>query len=469
MKTKSNNNMIISAALSLAIIFSACGEKGETLAPDPETQTTDTLLAVAIDNDAFAFGSKGIETFILSVVNTTEWEVRNEASWVVTEKQADNTLRVNVTPSRNPLDRSATLTIVATNPDQGETSFVVTQAHGTPRLYVRQLQGGIAVRHCSENGLWATGQKSTQVVVADISKLSDDAYTGTLTSMNGVHSIDNTGKPYENGCSGDGTLYSDYETQRAVDNGVDQEFSPAHYTPYIMRNNRRIDLPHPETYATSNIAIEGYVTRHLYQGCIPDKVSADGKHIYGRLMNTQSMWFAAKWTRIGATNDYTFKVLGLNGDGDLNSWDTVYSEFEGATYMTIEPASFLCPQNVSGLSVYGKYACGHYGASLSGGGQLFRYDMEADQLDLLDATGIAVYITDDGTLFTADNTVYKVGAAAPITLKEWLTEIYGEEIANSVGYQNMGSVSVDYSTTILYDPSSIGGSNGASYIITVEP
>lgn len=458
--------LIASAALALAISFSACSEKSETPASDKEDPPQDTLRAVAIDQNAFRFGSKGIETFSLSVDNTADWEVRNDAAWVIAEKQPDNTLRLRVTPSRSLTDRSATLSIVAANEAQGEASFVVTQDHGSPVLYIRQLVGGIFVRHCSENGLWVTGQKSTEIVVVDVTKLADSTYIGERTSMGGVHSIDNNGKPYENGCSADGSIYSGYETQSAVDNGLDQEYFPGHYTPYIMRNNRKITLSYPETYATSNIYEEGYLTRHLYQGCIPDRMSADGKHIYGRLMNSQNMWFAAKWTRVGATNDYTFKVLGQSSEGDLNSWEKVFVEFEGAMYMTIEPVSFLCPQNVSGLSLYGKYACGHYGAGLSSGGQLFRYDMEADRLELLDATGIALYITDEGELFDSSNRVHRPGSAATITLREWLVEKYGEGIAGQIGAGlNMGSVSAGYTTTVLFDPYSVG----TSYIITVEP
>ncbi|MDR0565489.1 MAG: BACON domain-containing protein [Prevotellaceae bacterium] len=473
MKKKFNNNnsnMLTAAALIFAVTLAACGKDGDMSASNPDEKAQDTLAAVAIDKNVLNFGSNGNETYSVSVDNTSEWEVQSSASWVTAEKQPDNTLRISVAPSRSLVDRADTITIVSANAAQEAALLVVTQKAGKPKLYIRQLQGGVPARHCSENGLWVAGQKSTAVVVVDVTKLSDESYTGAPTTMpGGVHSIDNNGKPYENGCSADGAIYSDYDTKAAVDYGPAEEFFPAGYAPYIMRNNRKIALSYPETYATSAIAVEGYVTRHMYQGCIPDKVSADGKHIYGRLMNTNNMWFAAKWTRIGATNNYAFKELGLNKDGDLNRWDTLYNEFEGETYMTIEPVSFLCPQNVSGLSLYGKYACGHYGSSLSGGGQLFRYDMEADRLELLDATGIALYVTDDGTLFSGDNKVYKLGSTAPITLKEWLVEKYGSSIADQIGNNlNMGSVSADYATTVLFDPSSLS-SMGVSYIITVEP
>lgn len=456
------------AALSLA--FSSCGEKGEATPSTPDEQPPDTLSTVAIDKDAFHFESNGYETFSVSVENTSEWEVQYDAPWVTVEKRPDNTLLIRVAPSYSLEDRTATITIVASNGAQGEASFVVTQERATPVLYIRRLAGGIPARHSSESGLWVMGQKSTDVVVVEVAKLADESYTGTQVYMQGgAHSIDNSGKPYENGCSADGTIYSSYDTKGAVDQGTAGEYFPAEYTPYIMRNNRRITLSYPDTFATSNISMPGYVTRHMYQGCIPDKMSADGKHIYGRLMNTNNMWFAARWTRIGATNSYTFKLLGLNGDGDLNRWDTLYTEVEGKMFMTIEPSSFLCPQNVSGLSVYGKYACGHYGASLSGGGQLFRYDMEADRLELLDATGIALHVTDDGTLFSSDNKVYKLGTAAPVTLREWLVEKYGSSIADQVGDNlTMGSVSAGYTTTVLFDPVAVT-SQGASYIITVEP
>jgi hypothetical protein len=457
-------------ALIAALLLASACSKNETPAPDPEPEPQpEETLPVTINQNAFRFGSKAVETFSLSIGNTTAWDVRNDAPWVIAEKQPDNTLRITATPSRMPVDRSATLTVAATNPEQGEASFTVTQAHGTPVLYIRPLLGSIGVRHCSENGRWVAGQKAEQTIIVDVNSLADDTYAGMLTSLpGGVHSIDNNGTPHSGGCSGDGSIYSDYDTQSAVDNGPNAEFFPARYIPYIMRNNRKIELAYPATYPTSNIAVEGYVTRHMYQGCIPDKVSADGKYIYGRLMNVNNGWFAARWTRIGATNDYTFKELGLNGDGDLNVWDTLYTQFEGNTYMTIEPKSFLCAQNVSGLSMYGKYACGHYGASMSGGGQLFRYDMEADRLDLLDATGVALYITDDGTLFTSDNKVYKLGSNTYGSLGDWITETYGSDIAGQIPSElRMGSVSADNTTTVLFpDPMAL---SPISYIITIEP
>ena len=478
MKTKFNNTLMMAAALIFAVALGSCDKKSDET-PPPEEKELVEIEPIAVNvTELPKFGSKANETGIVSIGNTTEWEVRNEASWVIAEKQPDNTLRVRVTKSRNLLDRSATLTVVAANSAQGEASFVVTQAHGTPRLYTRQLAGGIPVRHVSENGLWATGQKSVNVVVVDINEIVDDStYIGTQIMMaGGAHSIDNNGKPYENGCSADGTIYSGYDTRNAVDEGPDAEYFPAHYTPYIMRNNRKIELSYPSTYTTSNIEEPGYITRHMYQGCIPDKMSADGKYIYGRLMNTNMMWFAAKWTRIGSTNEYVFKELGRHSDGDLNSWKKVFFEHQGERFMSVQREQFLCAQNVSGLSINGKYACGHlvnsdmddddeYDDGMQNGGPLFRYDMEADRLELLDATGIALYVTDDGTLFDSNNKVYKLGAAAPITLNEWLTEIYGSTVAKDVlpGLA-MGSVSADYSTTILFDVLST-----FSCIITVEP
>jgi hypothetical protein len=452
--------LMIAAA---AIIFSACSGDNETPAPDPQPQETGPL---TINQNTFRFGSKAVETFSLSIGNTTEWEVRNDAPWVITEKQADNTLRITATPSRLLVDRSATLTVAATNAELGEASFVVTQAHGTPKLYVRTLIGGTYARHCSENGRWATGQQGTSVVVVDIYQLTDENYTGTLTTLDGgVHSIDNNGNPYENGCSADGTIYTAYDTQDAVDN-PGGEYFPARYIPYIMRNNRRIDLSYPSTYTTSDVTMEEYRTWHMYQGCIPDKMSADGKYIYGRLMNIQLMWFAAKWTRIGTTNNYTFKVLGLESDGDLNTWEAVPTDNPGE--MVVNPVSFLAPQNISGLSIRGKYACGHYGSSLGGGGQLFRYDMEAEQLELLNATGIALHITDDGTLFTGDNRVYKLGSSTPMSLNAWLAETYGETIAGQISSVVMGSVSADYTTTVLFFMGD-DETPPTTYIITVEP
>ncbi|MDR3184642.1 MAG: BACON domain-containing protein [Prevotellaceae bacterium] len=466
MKTKFNNIIMMVAVPVLAIAFPACNKNNET--PTPKPPDPQEILAISIDKNTFHFGSKANETHTLSVENTTEWEVRNTASWVSAEKLPDNTLRITATPSRLLHDRATTLTVAATNPEQGEASFVVTQAHGTPRLYTRTLQGGITARHCSENGRWATGQKSTAIIVVDITKLADQSYTGTRVSLErGVHSIDNNGKPYSGGCSGDGTIYSDYDTQGAVDQGPDKEFFPNRYIPYIMRNDRKINLSYPGTYSTSTITVPGYVSRHKYQGCIPDKMSADGKHIYGRLMNTDNGWFAAKWTRIGTSNTYTFKELGLYSDGDLNKWDTVKTEHEEKNFMTITPKQFLCAQHISGLSLYGKYACGHYGSSLIGGGQLFRYDMEADKLELLeDASGIALYITDDGTLFATNDRVYKIGQTESISTHDWIVEVYGETIASQVvGSMTVGSVSADYSTTVLFS----GLTDGPSYIITVEP
>jgi hypothetical protein len=458
--------------LTVAIAFTACSKNSET--PEPETEPQE-MRAIEISQSACTFTSKAIETFSISIGGTDKWEVRNEAAWVIAEKQPDNTLRVTTIPSRSLLKRTATVTIVAANAAQGEASFTVTQDPGKPVGYVRILPGNIALRHCSENGQWATGQFGPAVRVVDISKLAEDEnYLGTQVSMEkGVHSIDNNGTPHYGGCSADGTIYSEYDTRTAENPDTGQEWWPAHYTPYIMRNNRRIDLAYPGTYTTSNIVVEGYEPRHYYQGCIPDKMSADGKYIYGRLMNVNNGWFACKWTRVGTTNEYTFKELGLNSDGDLNKWDTLYTDFEGKKYMSVEPVNFLCPQNVSGLSMNGKYACGHYGESLSGGGQLFRYDMDADKLELLTGNGIALHITDDGTLFDSSNKVWKVGSNTPGTLRSWLVETYGENVAGQV-YPScvMGSVSADKSTTILFDLNyqiDKDNSAAATYIITVEP
>jgi hypothetical protein len=447
------NFFIFNLLLTVAIAFAACSKNNETPDPEPDPDPQETAL-IEISESACSFTSSAVGIYSISVKGTDKWDVRNEAAWVIAEKQPDNTLRVTTIPSRLPHDRTATVTIVAANEAQGEASFTVKQDPGTSFVRIRILPGGIALRYCSENGLWATGQKGTAVRVVNIEEiLKDKNYSGTVVTMdNGVHSIDNNGKPYSGGCSADGTIYSEYAMQRAVDDGG-PEWWPAHYTPYIMRNNRRIDLSYPSTYTTSNIVEDGYAPRHYYQGCIPDKMSADGKYIYGRLMNVNNGWFACKWTRVGATNDYTFKELGLQSDGDLNVWEKKIVEHEGEMFMTVEPVSFLCPQNSSGLSLNGKYACGHYGESLGGGGQLFRYDMDADRLELLPGTnGIALYITDDGTLFDSNNRVWKLGSTTSITLREWLTEIYGETAAGQVypGYV-MGSVSADYSTTVLFD------------------
>jgi hypothetical protein len=401
--------------------------------------------------------------------------VRNAPAWVVAEKQPDNTLRVTAIPSRSLTDRAATLTVVAANPAQGEASFVVTQAHGTPVVISRMLAGGIAVRHVSENGRWAAGQRTAAVVVVDIHKLLDDPdYTGELLpAMGGVLSVDNNGKPYLYGCSADGSIYTDVETKPAVDKGPGKEFFPSHATPYIMRNGRPIDLNYPSTYVTSNIPPPRGRMWHGYMGCYPDKMSADGKYIYGRLRNLDYNigWFACKWTRRGTSNEYDFRVLGQDNDADytstLNYWDFEAHENPEGDPFVIVPGMFLCPQNISGLSMYGKYACGHYSSAFASGGTLFRYDMETDELEQLNYSGIALHITDDGTLFDSAGRVHELGAAAPITMRDWLTKIYGENIASEGGPSGIGSVSAGYTTTILYNPDI--SQPTASHIITVEP
>jgi hypothetical protein len=455
--------MMMVAAMVAASMFAGCSTSPEVIAPDePEGE----LQPIAIDGTDFQFGSKAVERHQLSVMNTTDWTVTNETDWVLTEKRPDNTLYITVQPSRSLVDRAATLTVAATNAAQGAATFVVNQRHGTPTLYIRQLNGGIAVRHVSADGRWAVGQRASTSVVIEVAKLADSTYAGALVNMpNGSKSIDNNGKPYHGGCAADGSMYCDYDSQDVSYNG--DEFFPSVHTPYVVRNNRKLTLPMPATYSTSTISEDGFsVPLHQYQGCIPDKMSADGKHIFGRLVATGVMWVAAKWTRIGNTNDYEFKELGQNADGDLNKWEKVFTEFEGKRYMTTQPVSFLCPQNVSGLSPYGKYACGHYGGSMSGGGQLWRYDMEANALELLnESNSIAVFITDEGDLFTEElsNHVYRIGKP-PITLRQWIAEVYGSEIAENIGFVGMGGVSADKSTTVLY-----GVGNTMSYIITVEP
>jgi hypothetical protein len=470
MKTTFNNIIMMATAITMAVAFAACSKNNETPEPEEPEPGTEKTTPIRVDQSACSFTSGAVGTYNISVSGTTDWEVRNEAAWVITEKQSDNTLRVMVTPSRNPQERIATLTIVAANEAQGAASFTVKQDPGKPVVSIRLLPGYIPLRHCSENGLWVTGQKSDIVRVLSVEEmLKDESYLGTQVTMNGgVHSIDNNGKPYSDGCTADGTIYTGYDQSGAKDDGG-EEWWPNHYTPYIMRNNRKIELNYPKDYHTSNIEEEGYATRHYYQGCIPDKMSADGKFIYGRLMNVNNGWFACKWTRIGTTNEYTFKELGLNSDGDLNKWEKSFVDFEGKTYMNYVPESFLCPQNISGLSPYGKYACGHYGSDLGGGGQLFRYDMEADKLELLNANGIALYITDDGTLFDASNRVWKLGANTSITLREWLVETYGEKIVGQIvsGFA-MGSVSPDNTTTLLFAIDSQTGVT-TNYIITVVP
>jgi hypothetical protein len=459
--------MLIAA---LTVTLSACNTNEDPSTPETPGITTPEIPPLTIDHSTFHFNSKATETLLVTVRNTTEWEVLHEAAWITAEKQSDSTLLVTATPARVLADRSATLTFTAADPEQGEATLVVTQDHGTPKFYTPQLEGGIHARHSSENGLWITGQKGTAVIVADVNKLiTDPRYQGTvLNSDGGVHSIDNNGKPYGAGCNADGTMYTGYDVRPAQDNGADQEFFPSRYIPYIMRNNRKIMLAYPETTPLDNIEEPGYLPRHMYQGCIPDRMSADGKYIYGRMMNTNTMWFAAKWTRIGDTNEYTFKEIGLHEDGDMNTWQKIFEDFEGQTFMTIEPVGFLAPQNVSGLSQYGKYACGHYGASLSGGGQLFRYNMETEELQLLDAQGVALYITDDGTLFDSSSRVYAPGSTTSTgTVKSWIASIYGETIANQIpGHLVMGSTSADYSTTVLFtnDPY-----EPLSFIITIEP
>jgi hypothetical protein len=240
--------------------------------------------------------------------------------------------------------------------------------------------------------------------------------------------------------------------------------------PYIIRNSRKIALAYPETTPLDNIEESGYITRHMYMGCIPDKVSADGKYIYGRLMNSNNMWFAAKWTRVGDSNEYTFKELGQYEDGDMNVWEKVFTEQDGKTYLIIQPIAFLRPQNVTGLSQNGRYACGFHGNSLTGGGQLFRYDMEAEQLQMLSAEGTAMHITDDGTLFDDIGNVHLLDSNTPIRVKEWITRTYGagiaEEVVTASPYLLVNYVSTDYTTAILY---SIDQYETKSYIITVEP
>jgi hypothetical protein len=460
------------AALMLAL--SACSKNNDTPpdpGPDPDPQESPITVDVTT---ALQFGSKAIETHSVSVGNTTEWEVRNEAAWVVAEKQPDNTLRVTATPSRSLTDRAATLTVVAANTAQGEASFAVTQAHGTPVVITRMLQKGIAVRHVSENGRWAAGQRGEEVVVADIDLLlSDPEYTGKIVatpSPGGVHSIDNNGKPYVYGCSADGTIYTGDEQLPTRDDAETGEWFPSHHVPYIMRYNNRIDLNYPSTYLTSTYVSPASVTTHAYMGCIADKMSADGKYIYGRLMNVNNGWFACKWTRIGTTNNYEFRLLGQESDppleSSLNVWNWVPSE-GNPSYYVLEPETFLCAQNISGLSMYGKYACGHYGGGLGSGGQLFRYDMENDELELLNYSGIALHVTDDGTLFDSTYKVHIKGNTTPLPLGDWLTQIYGEDIATQGGLLGMGSVSAGYTTTILYNPDI--SQPTASHIITVEP
>jgi hypothetical protein len=459
---------------ALALTLSACNKNNET-PPEPDPDEPQELPITVDVTTALRFGSKAIETFSVSVGGTTAWEVQNEASWVVAEKQPDNTLRLTATPSRSPFDRSATLTVAATNTAQGTASFVVTQAHGTPQAITRMLVNGIAVRHVSENGRWAAGQRGEQVVVADIDLLlSDENYAGVIVatpSPGGVHSIDNNGKPYVYGCSADGSIYTDDEQQPARDDAATGEWYPSHHVPYIMRNNRRIDLNYPSAYETAAFTSPAGVTSHAYMGCIADKMSADGKYIYGRLMNVNMGWFAAKWTRIGTTNDYEFRLLGQEGDpplkSSLNVWNWVPSE-GNPSYYVLEPQTFLCAQNISGLSMYGKYACGHYGGTLSGGGQLFRYDMENEKLELLEgANGLAVHVTDDGSLFDSSNRVHVKGNSTPISLVDWLTQLYGEDVASGGGGRGIGGVSAGYTTTILYNPDI--SQPTASHIITVVP
>jgi hypothetical protein len=152
----------------------------------------------------------------------------------------------------------------------------------------------------------------------------------------------------------------------------------------------------------------------------------------------------------------------------MNEWQKIFENIEGQTFMTIEPVSFLAPQNVSGLSLYGKYACGHYGSSLAGGGKLFRYNMETEELQLLDNDGMALYITDDGTLFDSNNRVYAPGSTTSTgTVKSWVASIYGEEIANRIdGSLVMGSTNADNSTTVLFINNPL---EYKSCIITVVP
>jgi hypothetical protein len=447
----------------------------------PEPPEPEETVQIALDEEIIYFGSKAAELSVISV-NITEWEVRNDDSWIHTEKRADNTLAVTVEPNRFPVDRAGTLTFVADNPEQGEATLAVVQERGKAKLYIRSLSGGIVARHCSENGRWIAGQKSTNSVRVEIEKLNDETYAGDIVNMPiGTWSVDNNGKLYANGCNADGTIYTDYEAIPAIN--AEDGFHPAQYVPYIMRNNRRINLPYPAEYSTSEISEPGYTTQRFYQGCTPSKMSADGKYIYGRLHATGVMWVAVKWTRVGNTNDYTFKEIGQYSDGDLNIWNKLLLTSEsGQNYIAYEIVSFLCPQHISGLSPYGKYACGHLGNSMSGGGQLFRYNMEKEELELLNGNGIALYINDDGDLFANNNAVYKGNSTSSITMRQWLQELYGEEIVSQIPMDTgdgntrvMGSMSADKTTVVLfYDQIKENADrppvlNSISYIITVEP
>jgi hypothetical protein len=455
------------AALLWAAAFTACSEKvnegnertgADTTIVVPGADTT----IVVVDQTEFHFGSKATEQFVVSVDDVTEWEVINDASWLTTEKREDNTLLLRAEPSRLLVERTTTVTIAATRAPQVAATLTVTQDAGTPKLYVRQFASGIVARHTSADGRWVAGQRSTTSVAVEVARLVDENYVGTTVYMqDGTHSVDNNGKLYANGCSSDGSFYTDSDVIPTYTT-EDGEFYPARYSPYIIRNGRKIDLPSPEDYPTANVTEPGYPTAHYYQGCLPDKMSADGKYIYGRIVATGTTWSAAKWTRIGTSSDYEFKEI---GDGEYFQWSKVFTPFEGKTYMTVEVSQFLCPQNVSGLSANGKYACGHLGSSLSGGGQTFRYNMETDAIEFV-GRGIALFVTDDGDLFT-DGGVYEAGSTTSISLRDWVQKVYGEAVAAEVpGGWVIGGVSADKSTTVLFNASS---TNTSSYIITVEP
>jgi hypothetical protein len=471
MKKNFINYWMMATALVLAVAFTACDKNNKEVDPEEQEET----LPIATDKISVEFKSNAIDQHVLSVENTTDWDVLNDAPWVYTEKRADNTLLIKAEPSRSPFNRSATVTIVAGNQEQGTTSVVVTQSHGTPKRYVRQLHGAVAVRHVSENGRWAAGQNGTVSIIVDVTKLTDETYVGTIVDApDGTHSIDNNGKVHADGCTADGSIYTGYDVSSPSEVAGTGEWFPAQYIPYIVRNNNKIPLAYPTTYATSEVTDERYAPPvHVYKGCTPDRMSADGKYIYGRLHITGTMWAAAKWTRVGTSSNYTFKEIGQTADGDLNQWEKVVTPFEdgsGRATITVDPVSFLCPQNVSGLSPYGKYACGHYGNSGQNGGQLFRYNMEAEELELLDADGIATYITDEGDLFASNGHVYRIGRE-PVTIQQWVRETYGDDAASAVDpegrtpFPAVGGISADKSTCVLFE----GSTRGTSYIITVEP
>jgi len=458
------------ALISFASYFNANGTTPGTATPNPGAVVPGTETTLP----ALYFGSKGGERFIVDIENTTEWTATTETEWIHAVKQADNTLLVTVDPSRSLFNRAGTVTVVAANPAQGTASFEVNQEHGTAKLYIRQLLGGINARQLSPNGRYAMGTKGSTAIVVEIDKLSDENYFGTEVAIDGAQSIDNNGVPHNWGCNADGTIYTDYAMIPPVDNGVDQEYWPSLYVPYIMRNNRRIDLSTPSTYSTMNIDIGGYMPMHPYKGCLPDLMSADGKYILGRIQITGMMWAAAKWERVGETNDYTFTDMGGDGgnSGALGSglniwqdalWQDTNNEAGGQTFLVIEPVKFLCPQNKTGLSPYGNYACGHYGSSLSGGGQPWRYNMETDNLEMFSGSNdIALYVTDDGTLFTTSS-VYEPGSSSPISFNSWISKMYGSTVANQT-MGSIGTVSSDYGVMTAF---AVGDTY--SYFIVVEP